>query len=96
MIDGKVSEFLDKLCYEDHYIVYNNEKYFFNGCQSEKDANGKVISVKLEVYNLSTDEIIFSVTKKSAIECIEALEEAPIWNGKSFWDVESNMKWVDE
>ena len=52
--------------------------------------------VRLEVYNLSTDETIFSTTKASAIECIEALEEAPIWNGKSFWDVESQMKWVDE
>lgn len=96
MIDGKVSEFLDKLCYEDHYVIYNNEKFFFNGCQSKMNTDGKVISVRLEVYNLSTDETVFSITKTSAIECIEALEEAPIWNGKSFWDVESNMKWVDE
>ncbi len=28
MINGKVSEFLDKLCYEDHYVIYNNEKFF--------------------------------------------------------------------
>lgn len=96
MIDGKVSDFLDKLYYEDHYVIYNDEKYFFNGCQCQMDTDGKVNSVRLEVYNLSTDETVFSITKTSAIECIEALEEAPIWNGKSFWDVESQMKWVDE
>ena len=28
MINGKVSEFLDKLCYEDHYVIYNSEKFF--------------------------------------------------------------------
>lgn len=38
-------------------------KSFFNGCQSETDAEGTVINVRLEVYNLSTDETIFSTTK---------------------------------
>ena len=54
MIDGNVYDFLDKLYYEDHYVIYNNEKYFFNGCQSRISPDGKVMSVRLEIYNLST------------------------------------------
>lgn len=96
MIDGNVYDFLDKLYYEDHYVIYNNEKYFFNGCQSRISLDGKVMSVRLEIYNLSTDKTVFSVTKASASECIEALEDALIWNGKSFWDIEKFMKWVDD
>ena len=95
MIDGNVYDFLDKLYYEDHYVIYNNEKYFFNGCQSRISPDGKVMSVRLEIYNLSTDKTVFSVTKASASECIEAFEDALIWNGKSFWDIEKFMKWVD-
>lgn len=93
MIDGKVSEFINKLYYEDHYVLYNGKKYFFNGCQSKKDTDGKVISVRLEIYDISNDTILFSATKASATECMEAFEESPIWDGKTFWDIESQMQW---
>lgn len=29
-------------------------------------------------------------------ECIEAFEDVQIWNGKTFWNVENQMQWVDE
>ncbi len=37
MIDGNANEFIDKLSYEDHYVMFENRKYFLNGCQTEKD-----------------------------------------------------------
>lgn len=96
MIDGRAVDFIDKLYYEDHYAIYNGDKYFLNGCQSIKADDEKITSVRLEVYNLSADKTIFTITKESAEECIKAFEEAPIWNGKTFWDIESQMQWVDE
>ncbi len=30
MIDGNVADFIDKLYYEYHYVIYNGDKYFFN------------------------------------------------------------------
>lgn len=35
MINGNASEFIDKMHYEDHYVVFNSEKYFVNGCQTK-------------------------------------------------------------
>ncbi len=96
MIDGNASEFIDKMYYEDHYVIFNKEKYFVNGCQTKTDADGNTLSVKLEVYNLTQNSTIFSIMKPSASECISAFEYAPIWNGKAFWDVESEIEWVDE
>lgn len=96
MIDSRAYDFLYKLYYEDHYVIYNGNKYFFNGCQFKKNTAGEAVSVRLEVYNLSNDETLFSITKPSAEECVEALEEAAIWNGKTFWEVENQMRWVDE
>ena len=70
MIDGNARDFLNKLYYEDHYVVYNGDKYFLNGCQTGYTTDGKK-RVKLEVYNLSKDTTVYSVTKSTVTECIE-------------------------
>lgn len=77
-------------------MLFTTARSFFNGCQTSKDDTGNIISVSLEIYNLSTDKTVFSVTKPSATECIEAFEDTPIWHRKTFWDVENQMQWVDE
>lgn len=96
MIDGNVNDFIDKLTYEDHVVIFNGKKYFFNGCQVTKDEQGKTIKVVLEVYCLTDESTIFSATKDSVSECISELGSAKIWNGKSFWEVEKEMTWVDD
>ena len=48
MIDGNTKDFLDKLFYEDHYVVYEGEKYFLNGCQTTYN-DDKSETVRLEV-----------------------------------------------
>lgn len=96
MINGKASDFIDKLYYEDHYVIYNGNKYFLNGCQTQKDNEGNIVAVRLEVYNLSEDETILSISMPSASECIDMFENSPIWNDKTFWEAESEIEWVDE
>lgn len=96
MIDGNTKEFIDKLSYEDHYIIYNGEKYFFNGCQVTKDNQGNIVKVVLEVYDLANNSTIFSTSQMSISDCIAEFEKAKIWDGKSFWEVEKEMQWVDE
>ncbi len=95
MIDGNANDFIDKLSYEDHYVLFDNKKYFFNGCQTEKDTSGAIKSVRLEVYDLTNETTVFSVTEKSVCDCLAAFEKAKIWNGKTFWEAEADMEWVD-
>lgn len=95
MIDGNASDFIDKLSYEDHYIMFDGKKYFLNGCQTRKDSCGNVISVKLEVYDLENEITVFSVTKNSISECLLEFEKTKIFNGKSFWKVEKEIELVD-
>lgn len=95
MIDGNANDFIDKLSYEDHYVMFDNIKYFLNGCQAEKDSCGNVISVRLEVYDLTNETTVFSVTKKSVCECLLAFEKAKIWNNKTFWEAEKDITWID-
>ena len=96
MIGGNVRDFIEKLSYEDHYVIYDDEKYFFNGCQAHYSSSGKITSYRLEVYNLAKRKTIFSITSPTISECIDRFEDAQIWNGKSFWEVEKEMRWVDE
>ncbi|MGM9645433.1 MAG: hypothetical protein ACI3XS_01915 [Eubacteriales bacterium] len=95
MINGNASEFIDELTYQDHYVNYRGHNFFFNGCQYKRDENGNIITVALEVYNLTTNKTIFSTTKNSTTKCIDAFEKAKIWGGKTFWEVEKDMEWVE-
>ncbi len=95
MINGNASEFIEELTYQDHYAYYQGKKYFFNGCQCQCDAEGNIVNVTLEVYNLTTNIAIFSTTQNSIAECIAAFEEAKIFDGKTFWEVEKDIEWVD-
>ncbi|MDE7293023.1 MAG: hypothetical protein K2N72_01215 [Oscillospiraceae bacterium] len=96
MIDGKASTFIENLYFEDNIVIYRDEKFYFNGCQTKWDSDGKIKSVRLEVYNLTKDETVLSIVKPSDKECIEAFENAPLWNGRTFWEAEAEMLWVDE
>ncbi len=96
MINGLANNFIDCLSYEDNYAVFRENKFFFNGCQTMKDSNGKAIGVRLEVYNLTKKVTVFSITLKSVSDCIIAFQEAKIWDGKTFWEVEQEIEWLDE
>ena len=95
MINGNANEFIDTLSYEDHYVIFDNKKYFLNGCQTEKNSCGKVISVKLEVYDLTNKRTVFSVSKTTNYECLVAFEKAKIWKKKTFWEAEKEIEWID-
>lgn len=96
MINGKASDFIECLSYEDNYAIFRGNKYFFNGCQTKRNSFGEVICVRLEVYDLTSKTTIFSVTEKTVSECLAAFQEAKIWSGKSFWEAEQDIEWVDD
>jgi hypothetical protein len=95
MINGNAKAFIEELFYQDHCAVFKNTKYYFNACQCKFDKNHKVVSAVLEIYNLSDHSLFFSAEYDNCSKCIEAFENAPIFNGKTFWQVEKDIEWVD-
>ena len=96
MINGNAITFIENLSYEDNYALFHENKYFFNGCQVRKNDEGKIIEVRLEVYNLTKNTTVFSVKTPSIQKCIEAFLNAKIFDEKTFWEAETEIEWVDD
>ena len=110
MINGYLQQFLDSGWYMESTIYYNGYIYwceastnpdtnitrffvdrwrattFDNILYNEYHKNGKIVdySTVYETYDEDMD-----ILKKKFLE-------APIFDGKSFWDVEKEIAWLDE
>lgn len=68
-------------------FVYNNKRYFLESCYHEdKDMIEMYI---FEIKENSKMEISF--WEKSFDECVKAFEKAPIFNGKTIYEVEKDI-----
>ena len=92
MINGNAGEFIDRIytC-QDTVFVYNGIKYWFQGYMPDDN------SVHMEVFQTepAADGYIWVYDGCCISEGQEAFQEAPIFNGKTFWNVESEIEWVD-
>ncbi|MCC8192072.1 MAG: hypothetical protein LIO41_03415 [Ruminococcus sp.] len=92
MINGNPNSFLDVVYTgQDIVYIYQCIKYWFQGYTT---ANG--FHMGIFQYQPLSEGFIWEHDAPSAQECKEAFETAPIFDGKSFWKVESEMEWVDE
>ena len=91
MINGNPKEFVDTIytC-QDIVFIFNNIKYWFQGYMTEQ-------GVHMEVFQCEPpkDEYIWEYNGESIKEGQELFEMAPIFNGKTFWEAEKEIEWVD-
>ena len=97
MEGGLVKDFIETMGYNDNIIEFQNKYYFFNGF--DYNQNTKIYSFTVyEVADKGYGEIIgtqFYHESESAQECITKFLEAKIWDNKTFYEVEKDMKWLD-
>ncbi len=91
MINGKANEFIDKIytC-QDIVFIYDKKKYWFQGYMTEE-------GVHMEVFQADPPEedYIWEYNGKSISDGQLNFQEAKIFNGKTFWEVEEYIEWVD-
>ena len=94
MIDGTLSEFIDQLYYGQEIVfLYKGNKYFIQGWWSE---DKKTTTLVLEEVNKnSSDGYIWEYHAAKMSICAEAFLSAPIWDGKDFLQIESEVTWSD-
>lgn len=94
MKNADVNEFIDHTTYEECAVLYNGVKYFFYGaiCNKEKHK----YTYDIAIWN-NNDFVDFVLTEeyKSVSDCLEKALNEPIFNGKTFWEAEADMEWIE-
>lgn len=91
MINGNIDEFVDKLWGgEELVFTYNGKKYFSQGYVND---DGKYY-FELQLWE-PQPSILWSVIGLSNQESMERFLKEPLFEGKSFWDVEKDIEWID-
>ena len=111
MINGRLEQFLDTGWYSEATIFYKGYIYWCEADTDAKThmttfkvEKWKAINEDNEVYHSVCDasgepvgyEEVYSVTAKQLDIIIKKFLTADIFDGKSFWDVESELAWLEE
>lgn len=94
MINGNITDFLEHLYLGEEIVFeYGNKKYFIQGWQAE-DGSGATMSLDLvdgQVFNQYMWEAKLSTMKA----CADSFLAAPLWDGKTFLQIQGNVIWAD-
>ena len=94
MEGGRVNDFIDAFSYQSVAVVYKGEKYFSDGITMRDDDKYSFFIIKVDDNGEFLSDV-YEYEGDSITDCIVAFENATIWDGKSFYDVENEMTWVD-
>ena len=93
MIGGNPNEFLETIYNgTDIYFIFDKKKYFGQGYNTD---NGFWHYEIFEV-NTQSDMTLWECTKATIDECFNLFLASKIFDGKSFWEVEQEIEWVDD
>lgn len=93
MVGGTPNEFLNRIysC-QDTVYIYDGIKYWFQGYMPDD----KSVHMEIIQYQPPSDKEIWCHDGKNIEECYQAFIDAPIFGGKTFWDAEQDVQWVDD
>ena len=99
MENANVSEFIETITYSEAYVLFQGKVYFFDG---PSVLHGE-ICCRFQVYWFERLEgerirahLVYEVAAQNPVSCINAFLKAKIWTGKSFFDVEQEMRWIND
>lgn len=91
MINGNIDEFVDKLWSGEELIyIHNRKKYFSQGYLLE----GGQYRFELQQWE-PEGKILWYVEGLDHQKSFDTFMEQPLFDGKTFWQVEQDIEWVD-
>lgn len=91
MINGDAREFIDGLHYGDErFFIYNGRKYFIQGFFENKKP-----MLVVYIFEPSDNDFEWRAFSEDNHYPVTKFESAKIFDGKSFWDVEKEIEWID-
>ncbi len=95
MINGNTNEFFDNMYHGDEFeISYKEKQYFIQSYYNNFKTYMHEINVRQTNPKIDNDTI-FECKSNNPQKNIEDFQNAKIFDGKSFWDVEQEITWID-
>lgn len=92
MINGNANDFLEKITTgSDITYKFKGDIYWFQGYN-------KGDNFRMEIYRyipLQEKGFIWECEEKTYIDCLTKFTNAPIFDGKTFWEAEKDIEWGD-
>lgn len=93
MIDGNPHDFVDTAYTgQDIVYLYRGIKYWFQGYNLDDGT----CHMEVFQYQPPAEDYIWTHDDVSMEKCLTAFLEAPIFDGKTFWQAEQEITWVDD
>ena len=91
MINGNPHDFIDTVYSgQDIPFLFHNKKYWFQGYNKDGGCHMEVMSCFPPYdYIWEHDSIDYQ-------SCGDAFQKATIFDGKTFWEAEQDIEWLDE
>ena len=92
MINGNANDFLDGVYNLQELIhMYHGKKYFLQGYCNENDSQ---YILEMQLWE-PEEKTLWKCEKPVLLECREEFLKTPLYDGKTFWEAESEIEWVD-
>lgn len=95
MKGGNVNRFIEQTTYEECAVIFKGTKYFFHGLIFNKEKNEYSYVIDIWDNKGYYKKTLFDKTAPTIEKCLEIALNEPIFDGKTFWEAESNMEWVE-
>ena len=94
MISGNPHEFVEHVYSgQDTIYLYHGIKYW---CQGYTYGETQVCHMEVFQYQPPSDDYVWEYDSDSMEKCLEAFLDAPIFGGRTFWEAESEIEWLDD
>ena len=92
MKNGSLTEFVDKLYYgEELEFEYHGERYFLQGWSESGNSRLTLDAIG----HVPFEKYIWECTRKNMRECADTFIQEPLWEGKSFYQIEKDVTWIE-
>jgi hypothetical protein len=99
MENANVSEFIETITYSEAYVLFHEKVYFFDGpsiVNGEDCCRFQVYWFERIAEGRIRAHLVYEVAAQNPVSCINAFFKAKIWEGKAFFDVEQEMRWIND
>lgn len=95
MINGNVNEFFNNMYHGDEFVIsFRDKQYFIQSYYIDFKAYIHEIVVRQTIPDIENDNV-FECKSDNPQQNIENFQKSKIFDGKSFWEVEQEITWID-